>query len=116
MKEIPGIFNWALEGLKRLKSNDQFTESALMKANKREYEIENDNISAFIEYETEESKNNYEIGSRVYQEYKNYCMRNNFKPKSRHKFTHKLKEIGYNLEVKWINKKSQRCYKGLKLN
>lgn len=116
IKELPGIFNWAVEGLKRLKKQDHFTESEIMKANKQDYEIENDNISAFIEFETEDSEESYEVGSKVYQYYKNYCMRNGFKPKSRHKFTHKLKEIGYETKVKRINGKSKRCYSGLELN
>jgi putative DNA primase/helicase len=85
--ELQGIFNWALEGLIRLKENDHFTESDSMKANKQNYKLENDPITAFIEYETETKAESYEIGSVLYQYYKNYCIANGYKNKSRQKFT-----------------------------
>lgn len=116
IEELSGIFNWALEGLKRLKRQDHFTESELMKQAKADYEIENDNITAFIEYETTKKTNSYEIGQIVYQHYKNYCSSSGLKPKSRHKFTAKLKEMGYSNEVKRFNKQVKRCYVGFKLN
>jgi putative DNA primase/helicase len=47
-KEKNGIFNWALEGLQRLKGNNTWTLSEKMKESEAEYRNINDNVSAFL--------------------------------------------------------------------
>lgn len=41
-KEYPGIFNWAIEGLRRLMTNGKFTESAVVEERKQKYLAGND--------------------------------------------------------------------------
>jgi len=48
-QEKSGILNWAIEGLIRLKSQNQWTESISMKKSEIEYRAENDNVTAFLE-------------------------------------------------------------------
>lgn len=114
--ELPGILNWAIIGLKRLKAQGNFTQSEAIAKAKREYEVDNDNVAAFLEDEAEFPVENYEIASKVYEMYKHYCETNGFKFKSRRQFTSRLKNLGFEITVNWINGKSQRCYKGMILN
>ena len=47
-KELPGIFNWALKGLKRLNKHGRFTESAVVKAATEEYKLECNPVRLFL--------------------------------------------------------------------
>jgi putative DNA primase/helicase len=47
-KELPGIFNWALKGLKRLNEQGRFTESTLVKAATEEYKLECNPVRQFL--------------------------------------------------------------------
>jgi putative DNA primase/helicase len=46
--ELPGIFNWALKGLKRLNHQGRFTESTLVKAATEEYKLECNPVRLFL--------------------------------------------------------------------
>ncbi len=48
MNELPGMLNWAVEGLRRLKVDNNFTDSRAIDNAMHEYVIENDNIANFI--------------------------------------------------------------------
>ncbi len=116
LDELPGILNWSIEGLKRLKSNNAFTESKAIQEAKREYERQNDSVIAFLEDCTEFPANSYEPGKRVYKEYIHYCQESGLKPQSRKSFSGRLKNDGFKIKVTKINGKSTRCYYGLKLD
>lgn len=77
---------------------------------KREYEIENDSVASFIDENTELDKDGYEVCSFVYSEYKYFCQQSGLYPVSRPNFTIRMKSMGFNTAVKWVNGKSQRCY------
>ena len=47
-KELPGIFNWALKGLKRLHLQGRFTESTMVKAATEEYKLECNPVRLFL--------------------------------------------------------------------
>jgi len=115
VKEIPGIFNWALKGLKRLKSQNNFTLSKIIKRSKNNYEKSNDNIKAFLSERTNILQDNYVVAKKVYKNYKHYCDEDGSKPTTRKKFTKRLKSLGISSEVKKVNGKCCRSYKGLKL-
>lgn len=46
--ELPGIFNWAIEGLKRLRLNGKFTQSKMMKEALDEYRLESNPTMQFL--------------------------------------------------------------------
>ncbi|MFW6015099.1 MAG: phage/plasmid primase, P4 family [bacterium] len=116
LEELPGILNWSIEGLKRLKNSNAFTESEAIKKAKQEYERQNDSVIAFLEDCTEFPANSYEPGKRVYKEYIHYCQDSGLKPQSRRSFSSRLKDDGFNIKVIKINGKSTRCYYGLRLD
>jgi len=114
-KELPGILNWAIAGLKRLKENRNFTQSEMIKEAKREYERENDSVVAFIEDRTKTPIDDYEVCQHVYREYQIYCENAGMKYTTRRTFTSRLKKLGYEVKNKWKDGKTQRCYYGLRL-
>ncbi len=48
-KELPGIFNWAIEGLKRLRANKGFTTSPALETAKKIVRGENCSVSQFVD-------------------------------------------------------------------
>ena len=74
--ELSGIFNWALEGYKRLRQKDYaLKESKSMKSMKQEYRNETDSVRAFVHDRLERSDNpNDKIKySSLYEKYCQYC-------------------------------------------
>jgi putative DNA primase/helicase len=79
--ELPGIFNWALEGYKRLRDKDfKFEENDSMKIAKQRYRAEADSVQAFIEEQLSAEKEDDKVKfGYVYEIYKAFCLREGFK-------------------------------------
>jgi putative DNA primase/helicase len=73
-KELSGIFNWALEGYKRLKGRRfRFTEPVSMRQSKSEYKNQRNSVSAFISQCIEKDPSNEGMKfSELYQAYENF--------------------------------------------
>lgn len=82
VKELSGIFNLGLRGLKRLKKNNKFTEPQQVIEAKKKYKMQNDSVTAFINERIEESKDNHIIKKHLYNEYKKWCEEQGLKPVS----------------------------------
>lgn len=80
--ELPGIFNWALEGLARLNSQRSFTRAKQVQAARDEFRAENDSEAAFLEACTKRGPGGTVKSSELYQTYKWWCEANGFRPKS----------------------------------
>ena len=114
-EEISGIFNWVVEGLRRLKRKGNFTRSNSIIQAKREYEIENDSVASFLDENIEIDEEGYEICSYVYNEYKAYCQEANLSPIGRNRFTTRIKSLGYPVKVKKVYGEAERHYCGFEL-
>jgi putative DNA primase/helicase len=118
--ECSGIFNWAFEGLKRLRKNNKFTTSKTMESQIKEIKLLNNNIYYFINenYEVTGLKEDYVDFDTLYSEYKK------FSDKVGIKGVYKVNVFGKELTRTFINKvgserKSisgyqKRIYTGLK--
>ena len=117
-RELPGIFNWALEGLKRLYENEIFTISNSMRRSKAEYRQDNDHIRLFIEenlVNTGDFKNDYIQTQKVYEDYKRWAKRNGYpKHETKNTFSRVMKRNGFKVKPKSIKSTSKRCYFGIK--
>jgi len=87
-EELPGIFNWALVGLNRLKSNNfRFTKSdSIEKANRR-YRKRNSSVQSFIEDKIiplSDQKFSLKL-SILYSEYLEYCNTEGYQVKEKKK-------------------------------
>lgn len=78
-KELSGVLNFALKGLKRLFKNRDFTQVPSSKAAKREWELAADQVSAFIEEECELNPSaKIPIGD-LYEKYKDWATESGIK-------------------------------------
>lgn len=86
--ELPGIFNWALAGLKRLRARGVFEQHEFMRAAVKELEDENNPINEFFEdfIETDVSGGFYIVKSDLYEKYKTWAVKTNNYILSRAKF------------------------------
>lgn len=96
--ELPGILNWAIEGLKMLKEEGRFNETDRNFEAMRLFKVDNSPLVEFLNlfYKPvpvgEESK--YEIPLvDLYKQYRNYCFDHGYKPKALANFS---REIAHN--------------------
>ena len=92
IKEMDGIFNWALEGLKRLFEQDHFTESKTLDDMLKQYKSDNNPVISFIEdycfINTEVSIEK----NKIYETYKgDFCNNNGYKSFGNSQFFKELK-------------------------
>lgn len=77
--ELPGIFNRALSGLRRLLSNEQFTEPAVVMAALKAYKQQNDSAIAFIAACIQPLKDSSITKQQLYSSYKCWCDEQGFR-------------------------------------
>lgn len=84
LAELPGIFNWVMEGYKRLHKNNRFTEHAASIALVQKYKADTNTILAwandYIEYTPD--KNSSTNRQELYDDYTRFCESNGVAPQS----------------------------------
>ena len=107
--ELSGIFNWAMDGYRRLKSNDfKFTVSQKMLADKEEYSISNDHVSQFIDECLCAPGEIFESFKDVFSLYQKFCIRTGYNSLKNRSFKTRLIEKGF--DVKSSTKHSNAVY------
>jgi putative DNA primase/helicase len=99
--ELSGIFNWALEGFKRLRDRDfRFEESSSMKESKQSYKNKSNSALSFAAECLEKSSSDDGLRLKeVYEEYEGYCEKEGFSSRMRKsQFRKALEGIGYIIE------------------
>jgi len=99
--ELSGIFNWALEGYRRLRENNfQFTESASMIQAKKNYRCGLDSVRAFADDNLIKTGNADDAVklSTIYARYSIFCEREWMDCESKIKFRRALAGLGYRIE------------------
>ena len=95
--ELSGVFNWVLEGLKRILENKKFSESEQVKQALETYKKQSDSVKMFIDesnyiIDTSETKPLKEL----YIEYKAYCLECGYRVTSINTFSDRLqKGLGF---------------------
>jgi len=96
-KEVPGIFNWALEGLGRLNQQKWImTKSAYMENCHDEFKRATNPLQLFIEEECVVEGNATVDSNEFRSSYKQYCEDKGYKPLSDNKLGQDLKRLGIN--------------------
>ena len=97
--ELPGVLNWALEGLRRLLEQRQFTYCEAVELARKQYEIEADSVKLYLqEYMYQSSSNEFQQMQLFYKDYRDFCDREGCAPVKRNKFKNRLKNIGFVFE------------------
>ncbi len=93
--ELAGVFNWIIDGLKRLLKTEKFTESELVKETLETYKRESDSVASFV------NESESLIGSSLkctYAEYRSFCLDCGIRPLGRNNFSKRLQTLGYIVE------------------
>ena len=98
--ELAGVFNWALDGLRRLLDHQKFTICKAVEEAVQKYREESDTVFLFlVEYDVVIS-NNYTALRKIYGSYQGYCYSNGFRQCSSSTFVKRLRALGYQTERK----------------
>jgi putative DNA primase/helicase len=93
--ELSGVFNWILDGLRRLLANERFTESEIIRAEIETYRKESDSVAMFVADENYKRSNEFTTLKDLYQSYKIYCQENGCRALGRNKFGIRLEMLGF---------------------
>ena len=95
--ELPGIFNWAMDGLRRLHDRGRFVEPAQVRTQTDQYRKESNPVAQFVEEECyiEEDPHGQTQSSQIYEAYSDFCKRCGYKPLSIKNFKHELERLGH---------------------
>ncbi len=104
------LLNLAIKGMKRIVANGgKLTESETVNNVVKDYIIENDSVLSFLEeFETEKNSIENLTTKSAYMFYEEFCEDSGLKGYSQNKFTRKLKELGFDIAVKFVKGKTQR--------
>ena len=98
--ELPGVFNWVLQGLERLLRQKAFTESELVHAQLEEYKKLSDNVKLFLEECRYSTSISCLLIKELYNEYTQYCAEEGYKPLGKKNFIKRLKNAGVAVDRK----------------
>ena len=99
--ELSGIFNWVLEGLRRLLVQKTFTESHAVKEQLNQFRLQSDSVAMFVNDEDYKPEVNYFMTFKLfYEEYKYYCKDNGYRECSARTFSDRIKKLGFQSERK----------------
>lgn len=91
LEELPGIFNWAFEGYKRLAANDYlFSESSAVEKVKGEYINRENPTGLFFHDNFDVCPEQRVRKSDIYRSYMTWCESNGLVPMNRNKFYYAL--------------------------
>jgi len=104
--ELPGIFIWILEGMKRLLANKKFTPSTIVEEQINKFRRESDSVLSFLDDCNYSPSCLEEFPIKdLYQNYRVYCFDNSNRPCSNRTFRKRLENGGYETKRKnigWI--------------
>ena len=96
--ELPGVFNWVLNGLNRLLSNGDFTKCSAIINALEDFKKTSDSVNLFLDdggYE--KTADNPTSLKSLYLQYSNYCKDSGYTACSLKSFSERLKNYGYEI-------------------
>jgi putative DNA primase/helicase len=93
--ELAGVFNWIIDGLKRLLKAEKFTNSDIVKNTLEGYKRESDSVACFVD---EHSRIVGMSLKTTYADYRLYCSDCGYKPLGRNNFSKRLQTHGFVVE------------------
>lgn len=108
--ELPGVLNWALEGLQRLQDQGEFTGDLDPTRTQDTWDKWGHAADRFATVCLEESTGENLRKADVYRAFSRFCESENIPSCSQNKFTRRLKEEGIMDGKKYMDGKQRRCY------
>lgn len=94
-KELSGVFNWLLDGLKRLKNNGAFTTCSACEKELNQYINQSDSVGLFMEECYEHCETQKERLKNLYIEYAEFCDDGGYRNVNKANFRNRLEVLGY---------------------
>lgn len=91
-QELPGIFNWALDGARRLREQGGFSECSVCQQCADNHRYDSDPVMQFVDDECEFGEVNVPP-HQLYAEYRRWCHRNGRKPVASSEFSRRIAEL-----------------------
>lgn len=91
--ELSGVFNWMLDGLKRLLKQRKFTQSDAIARQLDDFRRESDSVASFMDEEYTTPENVFL--KVLYAEYRAYCNNNGYTPVSSKTLSKRLRALGH---------------------
>jgi putative DNA primase/helicase len=99
--ELSGVFNWVLEGLKRLLDQKKFTNSEAVYRQIEQYKRQSDSVQMFLEDEAyEKATENTKPLKELFVEYRSYCNDSGYRSCSLKTFGERLRNCGFETQKK----------------
>jgi putative DNA primase/helicase len=96
--ELSGVFNWVLDGLKRLLMNNGFTDCQLISATVEQYKHEANAVKLFLDHYDYWASETQKIPvPDLYHSYREYCRDNGYSPLNSVNFKRRLENMGINV-------------------
>jgi len=98
MLELPGILNWAIEGLQRLLARTYFELPPSSKEEVENYRVNSDPVRQFADdfLVATDDRSHWVLGSTLYDAYKSWNFDNGYKMLASNQFAERLSSIGFN--------------------
>ena len=103
--ELPGVFNWVLDGLNRLVKQGKFSRCTASDNALSEFRKESDSVALFMDdsgYKVDPQ--NWVKAKPIYEKYRDYCLDEGLRPLARKNFHKRLETLGYFMATKDVGK------------
>jgi putative DNA primase/helicase len=114
--ELPGVLNWAIEGLQRLQIQGRFTADRIPGETQDTWEKWANSITRFLKIGLEDEPGSAVPKSTAYAAYTAYCEAEGIPTETQHKMTRKFKRNDVQSGRRSIEGKQQRCYLDVELS
>jgi len=95
-KELPGVFNWILEGLKRILEQRNFTYSKEIEDSLNDYKLNSDTAKLYLKEEQyQKSNDKIQHLKFIYSNYRQFCFEDGYKALGKANFSKRLHSMGY---------------------
>ena len=96
MAELPGILNWALEGLQRLLKRGEYVIPASSEQEITQYRVSSDPVRQFSEEHLRKvtDKSLWIASSSLYSHYRDWSLTNGYKTLASNQFSERLQGVG----------------------
>jgi len=109
--ELPGVLNWAIEGLRRIQRNRKFTESPQAAEALEAYKRETNSSAQFVEeYGLTPSYGGFIPTVELYRTYSEFCNESGYKRLSKVNFGKELSALGFETDRKQHDGKVARGF------
>ena len=92
-QELPGVFNWAVQGLAKLRNLRQFPRGPRGEEERARHRDGCDHEAQFLRDTYQQRNGSFVVGQQIYSEYRQFCYDNGYRPKNAANFASDLRRV-----------------------